>query len=496
MNMKDLKRVISIILVVTMMFSLTACGDKGEKTEKTENIKDVASIDDPIIGMWNAVIVALPGDVMVITDMYQKGISLELISNGNYILIWDGAKNKGKWSFSDGEIILERNDGDFVGTIENDILKLFNVLDLDMDLTFEKEGSLAVGSIDENILIEVGLKEVLSEVQQWWDGDWYGYWETHSETEYYKDFQGGRWETFGVINMQVDDTGSIYLWDSEDDFAMANITVNEYGGSGFMGAALSESGHLWFGEEIGHADWIIDPSLYGYENYMVIDGRYEDEFGEGFNYTVYLRPWGESWDENAEDERPPFYDIWYLSAYQAATMWEAIEDRSGHIHSEIGDIIIEQEPEDTEVEVVSDPEPTEAITGETVEAILQLESGLKVSATLPPGWCSDSNWQSVTLYNVPTLNDAYSNSPKIKIVNNETLEKFDFYIADFENLKTIENRTISGIDMKGRTYKNVGMDWIEYLGMTDSGYAVSIQISKIDINSVEGKAVLDSIKLE
>lgn len=52
--------------------------------------------------MWNAVIVALPGDVMVITDMYQKGISLELISNGNYILIWDGAKNKGKWSFSDG----------------------------------------------------------------------------------------------------------------------------------------------------------------------------------------------------------------------------------------------------------------------------------------------------------------------------------------------------------------------------------------------------------
>lgn len=137
-----------------MMFSLTACGDKGEKTEKTEKIKDVASIDDPIIGMWNAVIVALPGDVMVITDMYQKGISLELISNGNYILIWDGAKNKGKWSFSDGEIILERNDGDFVGTIENDILKLFNVLDLDMDLTFEKEGSLAVGSIDENILID------------------------------------------------------------------------------------------------------------------------------------------------------------------------------------------------------------------------------------------------------------------------------------------------------------------------------------------------------
>ena len=39
MNMKDLKRVISIILVVTMMFSLTACGDKGEKTEKQKRLK-------------------------------------------------------------------------------------------------------------------------------------------------------------------------------------------------------------------------------------------------------------------------------------------------------------------------------------------------------------------------------------------------------------------------------------------------------------------------
>ena len=50
--------------------------------------------------------------------------------------------------------------------------------------------------------------------------------------------------------------------------------------------------------------------------------------------------------------------------------------------------------------------------------------------------------------------------------------------------------------MKGRTYKNIGMEWIEYIGVAKTGHAVSILISKIDISSGEGKAVLDSIKFK
>ena len=221
--------------------------------------------------------------------------------------------------------------------------------DSNIDAVIDDPKENAVGSFSVDAPPEEVIPvESLSQAQEWWDGDWYGYWETHSETDDYTDFQGGRWECFGFIDMETDDTGDIYLWDPEGDFAMANVSVNEDGGGGQMGAAISESGHLWFGGEISHGDWIIDPDIYEYENYMVIDGRYTDNLGGGFNYIVYLRPWGESWDENLEEERPLWYDTWYLSAYKAASMWEAIEDRDAHIHSEIGDISLADAPKASE----------------------------------------------------------------------------------------------------------------------------------------------------
>lgn len=74
------------------------------------------------------------------------------------------------------------------------------------------------------------------------------------------------------------------------------------------------------------------------------------------------------------------------------------------------------------------------------------------------------------------------------------MKAFDLHYDDFENLQTIKNRTIGGIDMAGRSYKNVGMDWIEYIGLVDNSHAVSVKISKLDISSGEGSAVIDSIK--
>ena len=47
--------------------------------------------------------------------------------------------------------------------------------------------------------------------------------------------------------------------------------------------------------------------------------------------------------------------------------------------------------------------------------------------------------------------------------------------------------------MKGKSYTKYGMDWIDYYGVID-GSAVCIQISRVDIDSGEGKAVIDSIK--
>lgn len=48
--------------------------------------------------------------------------------------------------------------------------------------------------------------------------------------------------------------------------------------------------------------------------------------------------------------------------------------------------------------------------------------------------------------------------------------------------------------MTGRTYKNVGMEWTEYLGQFDEGFAISVKISHVDIaEGTDGPALLDSM---
>ncbi len=581
-----MRKILSLIIMLFISFNLMACGSKATANE------------DPIVGMWNAFLVTLPDDIVDIKDMYQKGISLELKSNGNYTINWDGAKSDGKWSNKDGTVVISRKDGDFTGTIVEGVLTLVNVLDLEMDVAFEKEGGYAgKGRPDKKIeagyyVLEEGTEDgevftgdemremgmdyyvVLNEdgtaqcqtdemnygtwekgaltlnhpdlgnktldyiidgdkltidwdglvlmylrsnetppsesltdngmndFRQWWDGEWYGYWETHSETDLYKDFEDGRWECFGLIELNEDDTAEIYLWDPEEDFAHANITITEVSGQGSMGAAKSNSGNLWFGSEIENADWIIDPSIYGHDDYMVIDGRYVDEFGGGFNYEVYLKPWGEPWDDFTEDEKPPFYDTWYLSAYKAATMWEAIYDRDAHIHSEIpavpeigNNVKPPKKPDIPKGPVPVETAPSVPAIGAFAEVNYTLGSGAKVYAMLPQGsWIGDNTSTKAWLYNVPTLKDAYSNSPRIMVEINSELAYFDLHKAEFENLQNISNRTIGGIDMVGRSYKFVGMDWIEYTGVIDEKNSVSVRVSKVDVSSGEGSAVLDSLK--
>ena len=58
----------------------------------------------------------------------------------------------------------------------------------------------------------------------------------------------------------------------------------------------------------------------------------------------------------------------------------------------------------------------------------------------------------------------------------------------------IADRTIGGVEMAGRTYKNVGMWWTEYYGEMPTGGWLAIKISGVDIDpGTEGDTVLNSI---
>ncbi len=581
-----MKKISSLILAFIMLVSFTACGGKSGDSDS----------DAPHLGMWNAVAASMMDTTLDISEVYDEGASLEMNSNGKYKLILDGEKAYGKFTYEDGILELSGDGLDLSGTIENDILTLTNMLDMGLDLIFEKEGSnafanlpktggdagyyildhatedgetmtgdefremgfeyyvylnedgtavcqtddIATGTwnkgvmnlrneggdtatidyeikgdeltIDWGGLIMVYVRSSgtppvqtvtadnvdagkLSELQQWWEGDWYGYWEPHSVTDDYYHLEDGRWDCYATIQMNPDNTGVIYLWEDGEDFAKVDITLSEHG-VGDKGAAMSESGHYWNGDEIGHADWIIDPGIYDYEDYMVIDGRYVDEDDEGFNYMVYLRPWGQLWEDNPEDERPPYYEDWYLGNY-TDPMTKAIFNINGYIHSELVDVLVAEKPatsSPSEGVATEVPAPSAPASGGPIKAEFEL-NGVMISATLPAqGWCPENTPFGYNLYQVETCDDVYSNSPRISININPDVKAFDLHYDDFENLQTIKNRTIGGIDMAGRSYTNVGMDWIEYIGLVDNSHAVSVKISKLDISSGEGSAVIDSIK--
>ena len=52
------------------------------------------------------------------------------------------------------------------------------------------------------------------------------------------------------------------------------------------------------------------------------------------------------------------------------------------------------------------------------------------------------------------------------------MEDFDYYKDKFENYQDIEDRVIGGITFKGRTYKYIGYNWIQYVAQIDDGRTV------------------------
>ena len=124
-------------------------------------------------------------------------------------------------------------------------------------------------------------------------------------------------------------------------------------------------------------------------------------------------------------------------------------------------------------------------------------NGVAVTAEVPKtGWYSEQRTNTVYYYNVATKDEVDSGSPRVQVVIENKAESFDRYKDSFENLDDLGTKTIGGIEMTGRAYKYVGMDWNEYFGTLDSTKAVSVKCSKVDMSSDEVMGILNSIKLE
>jgi hypothetical protein len=133
-----------------------------------------------------------------------------------------------------------------------------------------------------------------------------------------------------AARIELDDTarGPIRIWDMEHPYntplADGILRVDPETGMEGVGIAMSGQG-TFMGQPVESGDWLIDPSTAAYENLLEIYGYYKDDKGDFF-YTLYLRPWGQGWEDVLEAADPtkapaelPLYYSLYLEALKTDT---------------------------------------------------------------------------------------------------------------------------------------------------------------------------------
>ena len=458
--------------------------------------------------------------------------------------------------------------------------------------TLSREASAdSTGSTDTTLPAPTG-----DALLDWWNGAWYGWWTMTGCSGAYESMSGQWWDACAVIDIGSDYTGTVTIWDEDysraDPMSQATVTLNS-AGVGEHGTVMSESGYFT-NLPLEHADWIVDPAINSrfpdVENMICIEGWYEDGDDE-FYYEVYLRPWGQLWDDFAADypdDIPYYYDDWYLPLVESGSSMpdvvggEAVSSNSADAPAAPtaanvsgGDGIVTEEQ--VQKGYVWMNEVNKNIFDATYDDIVayfgvegqfvkeeysdhmkanyryykwisedddshfiyvnfkENESGVyTVSAYNTSGF---SGKEAIARYldivkaeaaeankaasanaemkdfsveisqfakddvkvkimtKIPVSGWSYDDGPRCLVENDdptafgagaiqfevrENVEKFDYYKDSFENYQDIEDRVIGGITFRGRTYKYIGYEWIQYIAQLDDNRALSIGLRNMD----------------
>lgn len=326
---------------------------------------------------------------------------------------------------------------------------------------------------------------------EFWNGDWYGWWTVINCQGKYEELEGSWWDACAVIDIGSDYTGSIEIWDedgSRDDILCdADISLSP-DGTGEHGTMMSESG--WFMDaDLAHADWIIDPGLLDYDGMIMLDGSAEGE--DSYDYAVFLRKWGERWDdvEAAEPEQLPYrYYDWYLPQIEAGRG--------------MPDVIGEDGVEDGSIQIgggkggeAGAPTMSGDMTpySRTVKDMwTEMESTITIG--IPGGsWHTNDEGYDVIIVTKDGFKDDWY-APEFQI--DVTDEESSTFASSFmwEDQKDIDGRTIGGIEMKGYSYTQSDRQWVAYYGKLPNGLWTTVRMVNRDADTAgEMDAMLDSI---
>ena len=326
---KTISMLLALILCSTM---LAACGGNGS-----------SSSSDPNLGKWTAAAVRVFGDEIDIGDFYDAGAWIELKTNGNCTMMFDGDTGNGKYTISGSRVTFSSGGAEYDATIEGNVLT-FELLD-DIYIIYAKDGttytrpsadapSYSPGGTantpaprDNDLPGSGGLAEALA----WWEGDWYGVMYIYDASEEFEDSIGDYEDVYAVIKTDPAGAAVVYLWSENNEMGTVQIQINADGG-GVMGSATSVGGELFGYSNVG-GHWTILPAISQYDNMIEIREIWTDPDLNWVNYEMLLRPWGMDWEDVPYADQPYYYD-WYAGVCDRP-MLDVVRESGEMNHSQI-----------------------------------------------------------------------------------------------------------------------------------------------------------------
>ena len=157
---------------------------------------------------------------------------------------------------------------------------------------------------------ETGYEQTPADIDDFWNGYWFGYMTVDAYNDEYKKMEDYKYPVIGASAMDKAGNTEIYIWDNDYQIAEVKGTNNGHGLTEF-GTFISESGFFWDGDDLGHADWNVDPGIDKHNGSILIDGVCNYDGEKQFRYSIRLVKWGYKWEDFHSTDLPDEYS-WYL----------------------------------------------------------------------------------------------------------------------------------------------------------------------------------------
>ena len=297
--------IIALIIVAVLVFAIGAGAVAFWLIGKgNEVVEEVINPDDPNLGTYVGVKASMMGIDVNLTDILADGFVIELKAGGICRVTGGGENGTGKWTLDGDVITIKDGETTIVGTLEDGVMTFENMMDMGMDIVFYKD------DMDEDEDEDVDAEPVNAD-DNWWNGEWYGWWTTTSCEGEFADWEEGWWDCCAEITMDENGQGHLLLWDEDlpKDNPVAEIDLTLKEGDDEKGIAVTKRGYF-LDVNVSNGDYTLQPITDSYDNLLCMEGWYEIEEG-GFYFQVYLRPWGQLWDDMIADDEgyaPYFYE--------------------------------------------------------------------------------------------------------------------------------------------------------------------------------------------